>query len=99
MIFLLTLLPPLACAIILGWRAGRVVPETRQAFAREVGFALLWSVAFTFLWQALWVSAAIPAPWFDTVRSAFNLTFASQLICAPILVISYIIRAIRERRA
>ncbi len=90
---------PVLIAIFFGWRAGRDDPQTRREFVISAGWALAWCAAAVFLWHALWVSAMVPGPWTATVRSCFMLTGLTALLWLPLLMISYVARALKARRS
>ena len=93
----MALIPPLIIALIVGLWHGRKYPGDRREFAISLAWAVAWAFVITYIWQATWVSAALPAPWHDTVISAFNLTLWTAAFWLPVLVITFIIRAMIAR--
>ncbi len=89
---------PLAVAVVLGLRAGRAHLATPKAFGVAAAWAVAWAVAWVFLWHALWLTSVLPAPWSDTVQSAFSWTVGTGALWLPVLVITLVLRALKTRR-
>lgn len=88
---------PILAAILIGLWAGRTDPQTPSEFGVTAVWAIVWVAGITLLWQALWISALLPAPWYDTLTSAFYWTLGTGTIWLPVLMISFVARALARR--
>jgi hypothetical protein len=99
MIPLLALPLPLLIAVISGCRAGLRDPQGAGEFWREGAVALAWASVSIFLWHCLWITSILPAPWQDTLVSGAIWTVKTSAVWAPLLVIFYVLYAIKAQRA
>ena len=99
MIALLAFVFPTLTAIFLGYRAGRDTPQSLQDVGYKVLWMVGWATATAILWHAAWISALMPAPWYDTLWSALIWAFATGAIWFPLMIITFVIFAMRARRA
>lgn len=98
-VILLTFVPSLIVALLLGWRGGKSDPQTPKDFLRSAAYYVAWCIMLVFVWHALWITSLVPSVWQDTVRSAFNATVFSAVIWVPALMITYVLSALRARRS
>ena len=97
MIFLLSLSFPVLAALFLGRRAGRRDPQGIGGFWQEAAVALAWAVVVVFLWHCLWITSLVPARWQETALSGAIWTAATGAVWLPVLVICYVITALKIR--
>lgn len=90
---------PLITALTLGLRAGKRDPQSIRDFWVLAAWAVAWAVGIIFLWHCLWITSALPAPWFDTVKSGFYWTLGTGAIWLPVLMITFVLRAMKARRS
>ena len=81
---------PVLTALIVGFRAGRVRPETRAEFGQEVAWGVGWCLAVAYLWHAIWGSAAVPGTFYQIATFAMWWTVLTLPIWAPVFVITYL---------
>ena len=99
MIPLLALPLPLLIAVFSGCRAGLRDPQGAGEFWREGAVALAWASVSIFLWHCLWITSILPATWQDTLVSGAIWTVKTSAVWAPLLVIFYVLYAIKAQRA
>ena len=98
MIFLFALPFPVLVALYLGWRAGRRDPQGFREFWTHAAAALAWGFAVVFLWHCLWITSLIPASWQETALSGAIWTLGTGAVWVPILMIFYVITALKIQR-
>lgn len=98
LLFALAFPVPLLIAVFHGYRGGRSDPQTIREFAIRAGFEVAWSTVLIFLYHALWIATIVPAHWHDTARSALSWTLGTGAIWLPLLMITFVLRAMKARR-
>lgn len=99
-LLIISWLGPVAIALWLGlWQARRPA-MTPAEFCKDVGTALAFAAALIFMLHMVWLGAAMLAAEGvrELGRQALGWTALTATLWVPALVISYIIRAMRERR-
>ena len=97
MVFLFALPFPVLVALYLGFRAGRRDPQGFREFWQEMAVAAAWAFSVVFLWHCLWITSLVPAPWQETAVSGAIWTAATGAVWLPVLVICYVITALKIR--
>ena len=95
----LTIGVPILIGLWFGWRGATDMPQTAAEFGVSVAWALAWAAAVIFLWTAVIVFSAQPMGMAQIAAEAWFGTLVSAAFWLPVLVIIYILRTIRLKRA
>ena len=92
---------PAALALLVGWWRGRELIETPRRFFREIGIALLWTLAGVFAIHMVWLGAVMTSMGGIESLGAWSLswTFTTAVFWFPVMVIALAFRALKTRKA